>query len=146
MKRGVDRVLMAALLGGAVLFGSAPVMAQPSLTHVTPGAVTPGKTTEITLHGGKLDGPLRVWTSFPAQVEVIAGDEKAKDRKEAVCKMTLGSGVPLGIGGIAVATADGLSDVSYLMIDDLLTVAGGEHNHSPGTAQEISLPTAIDGQ
>ena len=57
-----------------------------------------------------------------------------------------GPELPLGLGGIAVATADGLSDVLYLMIDDLPSVSDGTHNHSPGTATEISLPTAIDGQ
>jgi len=146
MKRAMCRPLIAALLGGAMLCGGKVAMAQPSLTHITPGAVAPGKTTEITLHGSKLDGPLHVWTSFTAAGEVAAADAKEKDRKEAVCKLTLGSGVPVGIGGIVVATAAGLSDVVYLMVDDLPSLADGEHNHSPGTAQEISLPVAIDGQ
>ena len=111
MKRARCRLQAVALAVGGILLASAAAIAQPSLTHVSPGAVTPGKSTELTLHGSKLDGPLHVWTSFPAQIDLAATDEKAKDRKEAVCKLTLGSGVPVGIGGIAVATADGLSDV-----------------------------------
>src|SRR3954469_16483273 len=88
MKRAVYRVMAVALAGSASLIGGGGAMAQPVLSHVTPGAVVPGKTTELTLHGSKLDGPLHVWTSFPAQIEFAAADEKVKDRKDAVCKLT----------------------------------------------------------
>src|SRR5262245_10556305 len=82
--------------------------AQPNLTHAIPHAVAPGKTTELTLHGAKLVAPFRVWTSFPAQVEVLTADASRKDAAQATCKLTLSANVPVGVGGIAVATADGL--------------------------------------
>ncbi|HMC11619.1 MAG TPA: pre-peptidase C-terminal domain-containing protein, partial [Pirellulaceae bacterium] len=148
MIRPSARLIAAALMMTCGWLGSLPraALAQPGLTHLTPGAITPGKTTEITLHGTKLDGALRVWTSFPAQVEVAAAESKQKNRTQAVCKVALGTGAPIGIGGIAVTTADGVSDVVYLMIDDLPTIADGGKNHETATAQDISLPTAIDGQ
>jgi hypothetical protein len=102
--------------------------------------------TEVVLHGTKLDGPLRVWTSFPAQVEVAAGDSTEKDRTSVRCKLTLPVGVPLGIGGIVVATREGVSDLLYVMVDDLPSVADRGNNHSAEQAQEITLPAAMDGQ
>jgi hypothetical protein len=121
-------------------------VAQPTLSHVTRHAVTPGKTTEITLHGTKLAGALRVWTSFAAQVEIIQAASQKSDASAATCKISLGSGVPIGIQGIAIATADGASDVAYLMIDDLPSVAEDGKNHTVSEAQRVSLPVAIDGQ
>src|SRR5262249_31507217 len=91
-------------------------------------------------------GPLRVWTSFPAQVEVVATDEKQKDKKQAACKITLSAGVSVGIGGIAVANADGLSDVVYLMVDDLPSALDGGDNHTADRPQDVALPAGIDGQ
>jgi hypothetical protein len=143
MKCVFARLMVAALALGISLPAA---RAQPSLSHVAPGAISPGKTTEVTLHGTKLDGALRVWTSFPAQIEIAAGDPKQQDRKEAACKLTLAAGAPVGIGGIALATADGISDVVYLMIDDLPSVADNGQNHAAASPQDISLPMAIDGQ
>ena len=134
MNRAFARLVAAALAAGG---GLPAAFAQPSLSHVAPGAISPGKTTEVVLHGAKLDGTLRVWTSFPAQVEMAAGDPKQKDRKEVVCKVTLAAGAPVGIGGIAVSTAAGMSDVVYLMVDDLPSVADSGNNHAAGSPQEI---------
>jgi len=120
-------------------------VAQPALTHITPGALVPGKTTEISLHGSKLDGDVRVWTSFPAQVEVAPADPNQTDRTQLTCKVNVGAGVAVGIGGIVVATTTGISDVAYVMIDDLPSVADNGQNHAAGQPQEIALPTAIDG-
>jgi hypothetical protein len=142
------RLIAAALMTASGCLGGIPstALAQPGLTHLTPGAIAPGKTTELTLYGTKLNAPLRVWTSFPAQVEFAASDSSKKDATQASCNLTLGAGVPLGIGGIAVATADGATDVVYLMIDDLPSISDSGNNHTPSQPQHISLPAAIDGQ
>ena len=51
-------------------------------------------------------------------------DAKSKEEvKQVTCRLTLSPNVPVGIGGIVVATPTGVSDVSYVMIDDLKTVA-----------------------
>src|SRR5947208_1257788 len=138
----------AALLFAAGWLGAVPqlAVAQPTLSHVTPHAVAPGRTIEIRLHGTKLDGALRVWTSFAAQVEVVAADSKKGDSNSATCKISIGLATPVGIGGIAVATSDGVSEVVYLMIDDLPSVADSGNNDAAGEPQQISLPVAVDGQ
>jgi hypothetical protein len=145
---GTSSRLLAAALLLAVGAASSPreLLAQPSLSHVTPHAVTPGRTTELTLHGAKLAGTLHVWTSFPAQVEALASEGKAGDAKERTCKITVPANAPVGIGGMAVATDSGLSDVIYVMVDDLPSLADNGTNHVPAEAQQVSLPIAVDGQ
>ena len=134
---------LAVTLGGAALCSVAS--AQPALSHALPGALAPGKTTEVTLHGAKLDQPLRLWTSFPAQVELVPGDPNQKGKGQLGAKITLSAGVPVGIGGVAVATAEGVSDVLFIAIDDLPSATDNGNNHDLPTAQEIALPIAIDG-
>jgi hypothetical protein len=129
----------------AIALSGSQSRAQPALTAAVPGAVAPGKTTEVTLSGAKLDQPLKVWTSFPAQVEAVPGDPAQKGKTSLVCKITLPAGAPVGIGGIAVATSEGVSDVLFVMIDDLPSVLDNSGNHDLATAQEVQLPIAIDG-
>ena len=84
------------------------VFAQPTLTHVFPAAVAPGATTELTLHGTKLDGRLKVWTSFPARVQ-------AARRLVIECSGAcgdLGTFIPHVIGAMTVA---GLAPAGVLL-------------------------------
>ncbi|MEX2174189.1 MAG: hypothetical protein WD872_07490 [Pirellulaceae bacterium] len=122
-----------------------PAHAQPTLAFASPGAVVPGKTTELTLHGGKLDQPVGIWSSFPAQIELVPGDANQKDKTTLLAKITLAAGAPCGIGGIAISTAAGASDVLLVMIDELPSLADNGNNHTPATAQELPLPVAVDG-
>ena len=118
-----------------------------TIAKVVPGSVRPGDTTEIKIEGAKLTGAVRVWASFAAGVEVVSGDSKSKEEvKHITCRLTLPPHVSIGIGGIVVATPTGVSDVNYLMIDDLETVAESANNHAPAQAQEVTLPAAIDGE
>ncbi|MCA9125008.1 MAG: PPC domain-containing protein [Planctomycetaceae bacterium] len=121
------------------------VYAQPSVSYTLPSAVRPGQTTELTLHGAKLDDPLQIWTSFPAKVEIVPGAADAKDQKSRVCKVTIDSAVPVGIGGIVVGSPTGVSDVALVMIDDLASAADNGANHAIDKAQVVTIPAAIDG-
>lgn len=119
--------------------------AQVVLSQVRPQAVAPGKTIDLTLSGQKLDDPLTVWTSFPAKVEVTPVAEPKPGQTTRTVKITLEAGVPVGVGGIGVATAEGASDVVLLAIDDLASVAESGANVSAAAAQELALPAAVDG-
>ena len=46
------------------------VNAAPSISTVTPRGIQPGATTELNLTGASLNSPLKVWTSFAAEVAV----------------------------------------------------------------------------
>jgi hypothetical protein len=121
------------------------VRAQPSLTHAVPSAVAPGKTVELTLYGAKLDEPLSFWTSFPAKLVSVPAAGDKPDPAKRTYRVTLDANVPVGFGGIVVATAEGASDALLVLIDDLPSVADSGSNTTPADAQKIELPVAVDG-
>lgn len=139
----ITSFLAACLPIALILGGVSPALGQ-TLTHSVPGAIAPGKTTEIALHGTKLDGPIRVWTSFPAQVEIVPNSPKG--RTQVLCKVTLAADVPVGVGGIVVSTIHGASDPLLVMVDDLPSLAEGGKNNDPNSPQEFAFPAAIDGR
>jgi hypothetical protein len=123
-------------------------IAQPTVAKLVPMSVAPGKATEIRIEGTKLNGPLTAWTSFSARFEGPPSDAKIKkggDGKTASAKLTLSPNVPVGIGGIVIATPDGSSDVMYVMIDDMPTVLDNGKNHEPREPQALTLPAAVEG-
>ena len=157
MKRILLPVLL--LLAGA----AAPerVEAQPVLSRALPMAARIGETTEITLHGDKLEEPLSVWASFPGTVEVIreldeAGNPKPEQDPITLpppgaaptwrLRVTVPAETAVGVGGIVVGTKAGVSEPLWVMLDDLPSVADQSDNHAPETAQEISPPVAVDGK
>ena len=120
----------------------AAVAAQPSITRTTPGALTPGKTIELTVQGAKLDEPLNLWTSFSANIEPIT---EGRSPTVAKFRITLDPNTSVGIGGLIVATPAGVSDPLLLMVDDLGSVQDNNKNHSPSEAQTVPFPIAVDG-
>ena len=139
-----SRLMKRVLFVLAIVFtvGQNFASAQPVISSTGTHGLPPGQTTEITLTGDKLDAPMQIWTSFPAQVELIAEGSTNKAYK---CKLTLDNNVPVGIGGIVVGNASGVSDPVLIMIDDLPTIADNGTNHSPAQAQVVTLPCAVDG-
>jgi hypothetical protein len=146
-------------LAAAATLGAVAAQGPPTLTKVSPGALAPGQTTELVLEGTHLVGELHLWTSFPARVEWLDSDANdapaprgdAASGKEAPtvhvrCRVTVPPSVAGGIGGLAVATQQGISDVAYVMLDDLPSVPEASENHTPEHAQPLKLPTAVDGQ
>jgi len=131
------RCVAAALL---VLLLTAVARAQPAVSAISPGAVAPGKTTELVLAGQKLDHPLAVWTSFPGQVEL-----QPVEPNQRKIKVTLADNVPLGIGGIVVANFGGVSPPIFVMIDDLPSLPEAGNNNAAATPQDLTPPIAIDG-
>ncbi|MFM7842910.1 MAG: PPC domain-containing protein [Planctomycetota bacterium] len=121
-------------------------LAQPAVSAALPAAVTPGKTVDVTLTGAKLDNPLTVWTSFPGKVEVKPLPADAKPGQTTrVLSITADPAAPVGIGGLMVGTAEGVSDVLLLLVDDLPSVADNGQNQQLTQPQELTLPVAVDG-
>jgi hypothetical protein len=123
-----------------LLAWSGVAQAQPTLSHAQPAGVRPGEATEVDLFGDKLDGKLQFWTSFPCQVEVLH-QEAGRVR----CRITTPADAPLGVGGLIVGNEQAASDVVWLMVDSLANAADAGNNHTPQSAQELALPTAVDG-
>jgi hypothetical protein len=145
LREAVNFACGLALLVGLCSFDGGPVFAQPAITSFSPAVVKPGATTEIKFSGTKLDGPVNIWTTFPARCEWIGHDPKAKDVKQLVCKLHIPAGTSIGLGGVVVSTINGVSDVLPVMIDELPLVVDGGNNRQPGTPQEVTLPAAIAG-
>ena len=126
---------------------SAMISAQPSISSLTPASIPPGKTTEVTIHGEKLERPLQIWTSFPAEVELIApaNEEEAKKVDAVRCKITPAAGVAVGVAGIAVGNKSAASGIHFFVIDDLPPLVDNGDNHSAEKAQLVTVPAGVTG-
>jgi hypothetical protein len=139
------RIVVSLCLATVLLCVATTALAQPTITSVSPMALKPGATTKLTLAGTKLDGPVRIWTTFPARCEIVEHDPQAKDVKQLIYQMHVPAGAAGGIGGIAVATNSGLTDVLPVFIEDLPTATENGNNSQPATAQPLSLPVSLTG-
>lgn len=142
--RMANRALPRCVLAIVVLTSSL-CFAQPAITSVSPLTLKPGATTQLTLAGTKLEGPVRIWTTFPARCEWVGHDPKAKDVKQLVCQVHVPAGAAGGIGGIVVATINGVSDALPVVLEELPTATDNGNNRQPGTPQELSLPVSLTG-
>lgn len=132
----------------AALLAAAEVYAQPpALSHALPGAVGPGQATDITLFGGSLAEASAVWTNIPgAQAVLTPGIEGNGTKADNVSfRFTLPAETPVGVYGLRVVTSKGVSSVRLLMVDDLPSVVDNGANKQPPAAQQLTIPSAVDG-
>ncbi|MEQ2006435.1 MAG: pre-peptidase C-terminal domain-containing protein [Limisphaerales bacterium] len=126
----------------AVLAGTVSGFAQsPSLTHTSPGALRPGKTQDLTVHGANLAGASNLWTGIGARVLSAT----ATNASVAKFQVSLSADAPVGIHAVRVASANGVSSPVLLMVDDLPSVADAGKNTRSTNAQSIAWPAAVDG-
>jgi hypothetical protein len=125
-----------------VMIIGATARAEPRISSYAPGAIAPGKGTEIVLKGEKLDWVREVWTSFEAKASVVRSEQAGN---KAVVRFELPKEVPCGVGAFRVASSNGVSALQLLMIDDLGTVNESGSNSTMAAAQKISPPVAVDG-
>ena len=128
---------------GISLSVASSVDAAPNITAVTPYGISAGATTEVTLNGTELTSPLSVWTSFPAEVEVLPTPEGTDDATTAKLRVTLAENVGVGVGAISVASASGVSPLYIVVIDDAPVITEPTPNNALSDAALITLPTAV---
>lgn len=63
----------------------------------------------------------------------------------APLRASISKSCPIGVYGLRVATAEGITNPLLFMVDDLPTLVSVRSNHDFTSAQSINLPTAIDG-
>jgi len=107
----------------AVLALPAAAPAQGFVESISPPVVERGKTTRVTFVGRELAGALDVWHSLPAGALRAKPVEGRSDR--AVFDVTAAADAPVGVCGLRVATADGLSNAHLFLVDDLPVRAAG---------------------
>lgn len=121
--------------------------AAPQISGRSPYALAPATTTELTLQGGQLLAPLRLWTTFAAKTEFVPpADDAAKKGEKLVCRITVPRGEQVGIGALRLLSTEGLSNPVFVVLDDLPSVTEVPDNHTVAQAQKLQPPIAVDGQ
>ncbi|MCA9231453.1 MAG: PPC domain-containing protein [Planctomycetales bacterium] len=121
--------------------------APPQIARVSPLAVVPGKSIDLTLYGQQLTGPSSLWSTFAARTEfAAASDESSQKGEKLLCHVTVPRDEQVGVGALRVVTGEGVSNAILVMVDDLRSVAETADNHSVEQAQLLDLPLAVDGQ
>ncbi len=126
-----------------IIFGTHSVLAAPNITSASPRGIPAGATTEVSLAGASLTSPLKVWTSFPADVEVLATPEGVDDATHAKLRVTLADSVEVGVGAISVANATGVSQLYIVVVDDAPVITEPSPNNALADAALITLPAAV---
>ncbi len=112
--------------------------AQGFIERVDPPVAQRGKTTRVAFHGTQLARATDVWSSLPAST-LKATPVGASDAAKAVFDLAIADNTPVGICGLRVATANGLSNTHLFLIDDLPPVA------ATASPMKVALPAAVHG-
>ncbi len=128
--------LPAVLLYASLSSAAAPDLELPVL------AIRPGTPSEVTLLGSDFPERPTVWTSFPAQIELV--DEPQSS--EARYRITVPGNTPVGIGVVRIFGSNGVSNLSFMMLDDLPNVAESKTNKNLAAAQSVEIGTAVEGR
>jgi hypothetical protein len=141
MNRLFLAVLFLALLPASLAHGQ-----PPTLSHLLPSGVQPGKSLDVVFHGANLAGANKVWAGFPLSAALTAGIEGNGTQPASVTyRLTIPPDAPLGVAGIRIGTAQGISNVRLVLVDDLPAIAKSGTNKSLPTAQPLAPPIAVDG-
>jgi hypothetical protein len=109
--------------------------AVPAIDSISPLAVRRGIATEITLSGSDLSDATQLWTSFPAKWESL---------EEGRFRIT--TDAPLGVGALRVFGSNGVSNLSFIALDDSPTIAETKTNKTRAAAQRVDFDAAVDGR
>jgi hypothetical protein len=126
----------------ALLLCSPRCLAQAFVERLDPPVLMRGKTTRLMIVGSRLANALDVWSSLAAgklEAKVVAGGKA--DR--AAFDVRVAADAPVGLFGLRVATADGLSNVHLCLIDDLPVKPVPDSAKVPA---KVELPCALWGR
>ena len=115
---------------------------------VFPPSVVRGETTRVTLSGTDMHQAVGLWASLPDKW-VRATLVGSSTKHSAAFDVVVSPDAPLGLYGLRLATAGGLSNAHLFLIDDLKTIPEVEQSidrpSSKPPAQKVTLPTAVVG-
>lgn len=144
-----SRAVGAALLAwtAALVAPQTPTWAQaPAVSAVSPQAIAPGQTLDVTLTGSGLAGATELWTTFGDRA-LLSPDvaNNGQDAGRAVFRVVAPPTAVPGLYGVRVTTPAGVSSLKLFAVDDLPTISKAGGNNSFETAQPLTLPCAVDG-
>ncbi len=123
-----------------------PNPAAPTLKPVAPYGVQRGTTIDLTLTGTNLTEPTGLWTEFPAKVVIPTDNNNGKDATKLRVRLEAPKDAPMGLYGMRVATARGMSNLRLFCVDDLPQVMQAENNRTRSTAQPVAPPCVVVGK
>ena len=131
----------------ALMLTESRSFAEPQITGMSPGAAKPGEAVDVTITGKELAGASQLWTSFPAEVS-LAPDVKDNGTlaDRVVFRVKATDPNLVGVHGVRVVSPNGISPLSFFVVDDLPSLAQTGGNKTPDAAQPISMPVAVDGR
>lgn len=133
-----------------ILIGTMPSPSDagaPTIQDISPLAITPGATQQLSITGKELTDVVGVWTSFPSHSEIDAATSGPADSASVChCQMSASRDEPIGIGAIRILTRAGVSNCRLVMIDDLPTVAELTDHDRLARGQPVAWPVAIEGR
>ncbi|MDC0935499.1 hypothetical protein OAS39_04365 [Pirellulales bacterium] len=141
---GAARTTHIAVIGLFHLFAGAALLTAAEDFHierVSPRALRPGHTTQLTVSGPGMEGAAGLWAAFDESL----GPPLATADGQAVFEITLPEDSPVGITALRVVTDEQMSNLALLAIDDLPTLAEQRKNSSRKAAPELRLPVAAAG-
>jgi hypothetical protein len=134
--------------GGEGRAQKAPALAvnpqAPVLKSPFPLGMQSGTILDLTLNGSNLAEPTGLWISSPVIKATIPSEgNNGKDNGKLLVRLEVPKDAPLGFHSIRLATRRGMSNLRLFCIDDLLQILEGTTNHTPSTAQPVSLPCVV---
>lgn len=145
MKRWKGFSLLA-LLAAVGLCAQSASAAPPAINAVVPSGIAAGQATDVTLYGTNLAGAGGLWCPAVSASELTPEVESnGQDAAKVSYRLTVPAEMPVGVYGLLLSTGEGVSNMRLLMVDDLPTINEAGNNKTFETAQEITLPVAIEG-
>jgi hypothetical protein len=123
-----------------------PNPAAPTLKPVAPHGVQRGTTVDLTLTGTNLTEPTGLWTEFLAKVVIPTDNNNGKDAAKLLVRVEVPKDAPMGLYGLRLATARGMSNLRLFCVDDLPQVMQAENSRSRLTAQPVKPPCVVVGK
>lgn len=117
-----------------------PVISQTFIEHLDPPVVQRGKTNRIRIHGNRSGAPQGLWTTLPGSMLKPHFIDTEFSGYEA--DLAVPAEAPLGIYGLRLATASGLSNVHLFVVEELPVIRRGESGPS-GEPQPLDLPVCV---
>lgn len=146
MPRLPARIVRVVILS-LVLLAARLAPGQVFVEQVTPPSLVRGTTTVVRVVGSRLEGVSGLWTSLDAPL-IQAVPLGPSQEGNASFQVTVAQDAPLGLYGLRVATASGLSNVHLFLLDDLVTTPELESTDATAGAdavQAIAWPVAVNG-
>ena len=117
-----------------ILFGLAlapSLLAHGFIESIVPPSVVRGGKTQLTLRGSNLHQAIGLWTTLsPSVIQATLVGESTPE--SAIFEVEIAAGAELGLFGLRLATADGLSNAHIFVVDDI----------APRTEGAVNDPTA----